>query len=289
MSLPNASQGQINAMLKEAEKKMAQDGIVIEEVVPGQTNILNPTLQHHEEPQQEEYVAPQEYEVEQNEEDLPVKPETVKEFNLRELRQAKERAERERDEMMKQILSFQQQKQNPIAQDDVEEDEFADMGIEDESLVEGKHLKQMVREIKNLKQTVKQYEKQTRQSSQETMDVRLKSQYPDINKVLTKENIELFRDMNPDLADTINHNPDMFKKASLAYQMIKQYGIYKEDNFASERAVAQKNAAKPRPLAAVSPQQGESPMSKANAFANGLTTDLKAQLHKEMLAAMKGN
>lgn len=35
----------------------------------------------------------------------------------------------------------------------------------------------------------------------------------------------------------------------------------------------------------LSPQQGDSPLSKANAFANGLTEDLKKQLQKEMFEA----
>jgi hypothetical protein len=50
----------------------------------------------------------------------------------------------------------------------------------------------------------------------------------------------------------------------------------------ADKLRAQKNAAKPKPLASVNPQQGDSPLSKANAFANGLTDDLKKQLRKEM-------
>jgi hypothetical protein len=53
--------------------------------------------------------------------------------------------------------------------------------------------------------------------------------------------------------------------------------------------IAHKNASKPKPLASVSPQQADSPLSKANAFANmPLSKEVKNQLHKEMIAAMKG-
>ena len=72
--------------------------------------------------------------------------------------------------------------------------------------------------------------------------------------------------------------------------MVKQYGLdTPKPNYDAEKAIAQRNAAKPKPLASVSPQQGSSPMSQANAFANGMTKDLKAQLLKEMRDAQKGH
>ena len=37
----------------------------------------------------------------------------------------------------------------------------------------------------------------------------------------------------------------------------------------------------------MSPQQGDSPLSRANAFANGLTPELRVQLIKEMEEARK--
>jgi len=49
----------------------------------------------------------------------------------------------------------------------------------------------------------------------------------------------------------------------------------------------QANTAKPRPLTSVSPQSGESPLSRANAFAEGLTPELKKNLFKEMQEAKK--
>ena len=85
-----------------------------------------------------------------------------------------------------------------------------------------------------------------------------------------------------------NSSNDLYSTAVSAYTMIKNLGIApKGDDFMVQKAQAQKNAAKPKPLASVNPQQGESPLSKANAFANGLTDDLKAQLLKEMYAARR--
>ena len=70
--------------------------------------------------------------------------------------------------------------------------------------------------------------------------------------------------------------------------IMKKFGIYREDPHSEDRIRALRNTQKPKPITSVSPQQGDSPLSKANAFANGLTEDLKAQLRKEMAAARRG-
>lgn len=64
--------------------------------------------------------------------------------------------------------------------------------------------------------------------------------------------------------------------------MIKNLGIVPQEVPNTEQERVNKNMAKPRPLISASPQQGDSPLSHANAFANGLTDDLKKQLWKEM-------
>jgi hypothetical protein len=48
------------------------------------------------------------------------------------------------------------------------------------------------------------------------------------------------REINPDLADTILKNEDQFKQAKLAYEMVKQLGIYKGQEFEEDRRLAQK-------------------------------------------------
>ena len=42
------------------------------------------------------------------------------------------------------------------------------------------------------------------------------------------------------------------------------------------------NIYKPHPAASLSPQPGDNPLTRANAFADGLTDQLKEQLRKEM-------
>lgn len=199
--------------------------------------------------------------------------------NIREMRLIKERAEKERDEA---YALLQKMKQDAVRKPEPSDEDY-DLGIGEEDLVEGKHLGKVAKEIKALKKELAQY-KQT--STAATAETRLKSRYSDFDKVVSKENVEaLVRDY-PELGDTLRSNTDLYSQACSAYTMIKKMGIYKEDTYAGDRATAEQNAAKPRPLASVSPQQGEGPLTRANAFANGLTPELKAQLRKEMADAM---
>lgn len=214
-----------------------------------------------------------------DQENTPVKSapaESDAEKNFRELREKTKRIERERDEAMRILQTMQEQQKSQETQP-VEEDDDVNLGPDE--LAEGKHLSKVGRKIKKLEEQLRNYQKASVESSAEA---RVKSQFHDFDKVVSQDNIALLKEMHPEIAATLNSNPDLYTKAASAYKMIKNLGIYKEDVFKSERDVAQSNLNKPRPLTSVSPQQGDSPLSRANAFANGLTPELKAQLLKEM-------
>lgn len=295
-TLPNASQQQVRQMQKDAEERMKRDGVETEEVESQPLENKHPMLAHHEEPSMNfqddtpELQEEDETEVdeESGEEDYVAPVENAKEMNYRAMRESKEKAERERDEAMKYAMSFhsQNRKQEPEAQPEQEEDYLQGLGIDNDGLAEGKHLRQVLKEIRQLKKELNSYKSQ---SALDTVEVRLKSQYADFDNVLTKENIDSLTAMNPDLAEMINNTPDIYKRGKLAYDMVKQLGIYKDKSFDKDKVIARKNSSKPRPLASVSPQQGDTPLSKANAFASGaLSKEVKNQHYKEMLEAMKG-
>lgn len=204
-----------------------------------------------------------------------------KDRNLYEARKAKERAEKERDEARRIIQEMEsKQKPKPEPKEEKEEDEW-NFG-DDEDLAEVKHLKAMAKAIKKQKKELEEYKKQTTAVTAET---RLKAQYPDLEKVVSSENIEKLKEVDPDLALSLQYNPDVYSKYSAAYKAIKRLNIYKEDKYVADKQKAQQNSNKPRPLTSVSPQQGDGPLSKANAFANGLTDELKKNLWKEMQEA----
>lgn len=202
--------------------------------------------------------------------------------SFKQLRDKAERAERERDELLRRFQEMDQraapQKQTAPAEED-------DFSINPDELVEGKHLRSYDKKIKKLEDQLRNYQQQSVQSSIESQ---INSKYPDFSKVVTEENIAILKTEYPEIAETLSSSNNLFAKASSTYTMMKKLGIHVEDNFLQEKALVQKNAAKPKPSVIVSPQQGPNPITRANAFENGLTDDLRAQLLKEMNAVRKG-
>lgn len=246
--------------------------------------------QQEQSPLQELEAAPEESEqpVEQKpqlkEESAPSAPQE----SFRELRLKAEQAQRERDELMRRLIEVESKKYNqPAAQEEqVEQEE--ELSIAPDELAEGKHLSKVALKIKRLEDKLKKYETQ---NTAATTEIRLKAQYPDFDNVVSKDNIELLKLRHPELAATlINSSADLYSKGVSAYSLIKNMGIAPEvpvKNYDAEKALAQKNMSKPRSSISLSPQQGESPLHRANAFANGLTEDLKAQLRREMEEARR--
>lgn len=197
-------------------------------------------------------------------------------INMAKLRSAKEKAERERAEMAAKLEEYQKQQQPK------EEPEEQPIDYADEDFIEGKHLK---KEIDAVKKQLAAYKNQQMEATDET---RLKQVYNDFDKVVNQENLNKLKELDPETAETIAmSNASLYTRGSAAYKRIKELNFDVEDNHAGDREKAHENMAKPRPMNSVSPQQGDGPLSMANAFANGLTTDLKKQLWKEMQDASK--
>lgn len=209
--------------------------------------------------------------------------------SFRELSAAKKKAERERDEYLRRIEELESRTHRESAttpKEQVEEDEEFHLG--DDDIAEGKHIskvdKRAQNKIKALEDRLSKYEAKT---AEERAEAALRTKYTDFDKVVSHDNVAMLTEAYPELARTLHSTSDLYTKAVSAYTLIKKFGIYQESPFNTEKAAALKNVAKPRPLASVSPQQGDSPLGRANAFANGLTDELKAQLLKEMSASRK--
>jgi hypothetical protein len=201
----------------------------------------------------------------------PIKKSPQESFN--ELKKAKERAERERDELLRQI------QQKPA---NIEED--LEIRINPEDLVEGKHLNKYEKKLKKLEQQLQQYQQQTVSMSVET---RLKTMYPDFDKVVSADNISALNENYPELAATLRSSNDLYNTGVSAYTLIKKLGISQSSDYSNEKERIQQNLAKPRSVKSISPHQSDSPLTQVNAFSEGLTDELKKQLHKEMIQAMK--
>lgn len=203
---------------------------------------------------------------------------------LREKARKYESLEREHNEAKRKLQEYESKAPKPAPA--VDDDEI---DISPDDIVEGKHIKKVIqsykRDIKQLQDALESVKKQTESSTAET---RLKASYPDIEKVVNEENIELLKEIEPETAALLSAPGDFYNKAVVAYKAIKRNGIYKEDEFAADRERAAKNALKPRPSASVTPQQGESPLARAGLYqSSNLTDEAKSILWKEMQEAIK--
>ncbi len=203
------------------------------------------------------------------------KQEKSEEGNWRLIRERQKLLERERDEARQQLQQYQQS-----AHPQAKPQEEAELAPDD--IPEWKHVQ---KKFKKLEDQIKGYQQQSAESA---VEVRLKTQYHDFDSVVNKDNLESLRIAYPELAATINTSSDLYSKASAAYTMIKKMGIVPDSHYDKDKETVNRNHGKPRPLTSVSPQEGAGgPLSKANAFADGLTPDLKKQLFKEMIDARK--
>jgi hypothetical protein len=192
--------------------------------------------------------------------------------SFRELRLKMERIERERDEYARMVQQMQQPKQQQ------EEDE--EIRLNPDELVEGKHLSAYEKKLRKIEQKLQQQSQQNAAMNAEAM---IRIEMPDFDKVVTKDAVQALQYQYPELAESIANNNNLHSKAKAAYQAIKKLNL--SQNYSTEAETITKNTAKPKPLASLSPAQGDSPLTHANAFANGLTQDLKDKLYKEMLDA----
>ena len=233
--------------------------------------LQNDTMPEQQEQQQEEHVdtdisqAPQQQEQQQQL--------SNKELNFKELREQKERLQKERDELMRQ-LEMQKAQQNQ--QDDDDKD------LHPDDLVEWRHVD---KKIRRLEQQISQQHKQIAESA---IEARLKVQYPDFDAIVNNDTIAALQTAYPEIAATLGSSKDLYTKAVSAYTLIKKLGIRTGDEqSSSQKNIINSNLSKPRPAQSVSPQQGATPLSRANEFAQGLTEDRKKQIYREMLEAAR--
>ena len=230
---------------------------------------------------QEEVTQPVIEEVKLDQQKEPeVAVESDQERNLRALRELKEKAERERDEAIAKYKGFQETQKKPEEAQQSQQE----LAINPDDLVEGKHLSAVDKKVRALEKQLQQYQQQ---STMQSVETRLKAQYPDIDQVVSKENVEILRTAYPELSSALAASSDMYSKATATYTLIKKFGIHQDKNFSGAINKVKSNLSKPVSTSSIAPQRGESPLTKANAFAEGLTPDLKKKLYREMVESSK--
>lgn len=219
---------------------------------------------------EEEVTRENEQKVEEKKEEYP--PRTHEQTNWKRIREQNRELERKVAEMEEAL----RRSQAPPPKEEAKEEDY---DLADDALTEGKHYKALKREVRNLNDALL---KERQERDKLAVEARLRSNYPDIFKVVTKDNMEALAEVEPEFVSSIVSSQDTYAQHVAAYKLIKKLGIGTQDPHLEEKERATKNLAKPKPAATVSPRQGESPLAEADRFARGMTPELQSQLLREM-------
>lgn len=197
-----------------------------------------------------------------------------------ELRKRAEQAERERNEAYQTLrrieeYALQQQQQTPHKQPDPEPE------LDDDDYVEARHFKS---QLNSLKQELNQYKQQQAISS---LEMQVKSRFPDFERVVNPENINKFMQMKPELAESFRQTPDSYNKAAAIYTLMKDLGIYQDQTYNANNDRVDTNFNKPRTASSL--KKTESALSHAAEFSgNRLTEDRKKEIWAQMQRNLRG-
>lgn len=152
--------------------------------------------------------------VDQTQEAVSETPEPVKsdkELNFERLRKKAERLEQELEEKNR-ILEEQQKKQSQV--DDIADDDF----------VEG-------RQFKSIKEKTAYLEKRQMELENQIMLKEIYSKYPDIDEVVSKENLELLKELEPEIHESLR-NTNVPPKVTYinAYKHVKNYVLKQNES-----------------------------------------------------------
>lgn len=217
---------------------------------------------------------------EEHQESSPVQEPVVQQDSkhFKNLREKAQRMERERDELMRMLAEERNKKSERI------EEDFS-FTIGDDEIVEGKHIAKVKKQVKSeISRMQEELNAIKRQSSLLAAENKARSKYPDLDKVLSPENIEMLKDIDPDAAHSIAQISDPYAQYSYAYLTVKERVLNQQQSYVPEREKiqAQRNLQKPKAAASLNPQQGSNPLEQANLFGQGLTPELRKKLREEM-------
>jgi hypothetical protein len=142
--------------------------------------------------------------------------ETPRERNTRALRELKEKAEKERIRAEKErdeALRKMQELESRYSKKSESVNEDYDIEIKEDELVEGRHVRKLMKEIRDLKKDLG--DSRTQYKTQSLQD-RINRDFPDFQRVVTPENIELLRHLKPHQAQLLDQSQDLYATAASA-------------------------------------------------------------------------
>lgn len=196
-----------------------------------------------------------------------------REYNFRAMRERAERAEQRAQELERAL-------QPKIAPKE-------ELELEDDGLVEGKHLKRYGQTVKEMKEELERTKKQLESFSTSSIELQLRSKFNDFDQIVTNENLERLSREKPSLYRSIIANPDLRDKGETAYDAITTF--LQPGKYAKEDRRIDENKNKPRSASTVSPQASDSPLARVGDYdRRTLSAERKKEIYREMKEAQQG-
>lgn len=206
--------------------------------------------------------------------------ETVRQYNIREMRRRLEESERRSKDLEEQI----KQQRAPALQQASHTQQDEEIAIGDDELIEGKHLKKYVSNI--TRKFERKLEEMNSNSAATSADQRLKAQYQDFDHVVSQDNLKSLAAIYPEEYNSIMANPDIYGKAKTAYTMIKNLGIAENQYEDADRRLSQ-NRSRPRAAASVSPQAADTPLARIGDYDRRILTEADKERNRQQVARAK--
>jgi len=207
--------------------------------------------------QQEEQEVVENQEVNEQQAEQPAEQETQQndnaKLNFEALREAKKKAERERDELLRRIESLENKNKEEV----------------DDSIYDDDEVTVVKKELNNIKKTIEQ---DKYQQSIRKMEQRLEREFPDLNNVINEKTVEILKARDPEFARVVSRPPadaaEFYNRAISAYTLINKYGIAQS---ATNSAVNEKkisdNMNKPKTAASAASSKSDA-LSELSQFAD---------------------
>lgn len=235
------------------------------------------TMQNYEQNTQESYESG--YDKPEQTEAIQQRSESSKEQNHRILRERAESAERRLKDLEQQMRSSRQEPAQKQRYEIVEEDEF---DIDDDSYVEGKQVKKLLKKMdQKLRQTTQQFEQLNQANAVKYAETNLKSQFEDFDSVVTEENLRKLSKSKGPVFRSIMANPDLYDRGYSAYEAIRAAGITSSDEEPEVKSEAKRRV--PGSAGSAPSQTAETPMMRMGDYDRRvLTPERKNEIMRQV-------
>ena len=216
--------------------------------------------------------------------------ETLREMNMKTLRERAEAAERKVKDFERQMQERQGYSQPTESNKQLDKSADEEITIGDEELIEGKHLKKYISNV--TKKYDRQLQEMKSQSAIDNAERALRAKYSDFDSVITEDNVNNFKALYPEEFSSVMSNTDPYARIKTAYTNIVNFGIAERTEGSPQTRDAvrrlEDNRTRPRAAAASPTTSGsDSPLARVGEFERRVLSDEMKELVRQRLAVSK--